>query len=249
MNSKILVLEARLGDYGKAVKELGRLTNNYQTFFKEPKKFGLVLFTGGADVDPSFYNDTSPLQMCSSNLKRDKFEKTIFQCATINNIPMVGICRGFQFLNVMAKGHLLHHINGHGGTIHSFDSPCLKNPIDVNSFHHQMVIPSTDSYIIGRTKKQLSNIYYGKRDQLEKWENPEVEAAIFPKINACGVQYHPEWMSTTSEGFLFFYEMSKRLVDWTMEQFIHFYTTENKEKNSNGKNSANIIHTRHSSIT
>lgn len=224
MANKILVLEDSLGSYGKAVEGLGNLTNDDRLFFKTPKDFTLVLFTGGADVDPFFYGDTSPLRMCKSSPTRDKFEKTVFQYALTNNIPMIGICRGFQFLNVMAKGRLLHHIDGHGGTTHLFNGPNLKRPINVNSFHHQMVVPSADSYTIGQTVDQLSNLYYGKHDQPEKWKGFEVEAAIFPEINACGVQYHPEWMATTSEGFLFFHNMANNLINLPKDEFIELYT-------------------------
>ena len=230
MPNKILILGHKEEDYGKAVKGLGCLINDYRFFFRSPKEFILVLFTGGTDVTPSFYNDTSPFGMCTSSLSRDKFEKTIFQHALTNNIPMIGICRGFQFLNVMAKGRLMHHINGHGGSIHLFDAHILEKPIKVNSFHHQMVIPPGlgDAYVVGWPVDNISNVYYGKQDQAEKWEKPEVEAAIFPKINACGVQYHPEWMPTTSKGFLFFYDMANRLINWPIGRFTQLYT---KDKN------------------
>ena len=220
----ILVLDKGTEDYGKAVKGIGHLTSNCKLFFKFPQKFNLVLFTGGADVDPSFYNDDSPNKLCGSNLARDKFEKTIFKHAINNHIPMIGICRGFQFLNVMAKGRLMHHINGHGGTIHSFSGPSLKEPISVNSFHHQMVIPATNTHVIGHSVDPLPNICYGKYDELEEWHGPGIEAAIFPEINSCGVQYHPEWMLPTSEGFLFFYDMANKLIHWPMDKFIQFYT-------------------------
>ena len=220
----ILVLDNEINDYGKAVEGLGHLITNRNLFFKSPQKFSLVLFTGGADVDPSFYNDDSPNRLCGFNPVRDKLEKTIFKHAINNHVPMIGICRGFQFLNVMAGGRLMHHINGHGGTIHSFNGPSLKEPISVNSFHHQMVIPTTDSHIIGHSVDPLPDICYGKHDELEKWEGPGIEAAIFPEINSCGVQYHPEWMLPTSEGFLFFHNMASKLIHWPMDKFIQLYT-------------------------
>ena len=229
MSRKILVVEDSLGSYGAAVSGLGRTTNSYKHFFKSPKDFILVMFTGGADVDPAIYNDTSPLDLCSTSPERDRFEKTIFRHALINNIPMIGICRGFQFLNVMAGGRLMHHITGHGGTTHLFDSYGLKTSITVNSFHHQMVIPNVDSHLIGWSMDKLSKEYYGKNDALEEWGGPEVEAAIFPKIRACGAQYHPEWMPSKSDGAMFFYNMANRLLEWPMNKFVQFYTRKDKD--------------------
>lgn len=245
MLNKILVVDSHTWNYGKAVEGLGYLTKDYNQFFETPTAFILILFTGGSDVDPSFYGDTSPLRMCSPYLTRDKFEKTIFCHALSNSIPMIGICRGFQFLNVMAKGRLLHHIDNHAGNIHLFESSILEKPISVNSFHHQMVVPPTNAHIIGQTVKQLSNIHYGKHDQSENWEGPEIEAAIFPEINACGVQYHPEWMQTTSEGFSFFYNLADKLINLPKNQFIEFYT----KKDKSGKQKPTTICTRSSSIT
>lgn len=224
MFNKILVLDYTTNGYGKAVEGLGFLTIDKNLFFKKPEEFVLVLFTGGPDVDPSLYGDTSPFSMCSSDLSRDKVEKTVFQHALINNIPMIGICRGFQFLNVMAKGRLMHHINSHAGTLHLFDGLSLEHPIRVNSFHHQMVIPPIDSHTIGWSPDKLSKIYYGRYDQAEEWNSFETEAVIFPKINACGVQYHPEWMQPTSKGFLFFYNMANKLIELSIDDFVKFYT-------------------------
>lgn len=229
MSRKILVVEDSVGGYGSAVDGLGKQTNNFKHFFKSPKDFILVMFTGGEDVDPAMYDDTSPQGLCGSRPERDRFERTISKHALTHNIPMIGICRGFQFLNVMAGGRLMHHISGHGGTTHSFDSYGLKTDIMVNSYHHQMVIPNIDSHLIGWSVDKRSKEYYGKNDKLEEWGGPEVEAAIFPKIRACGVQYHPEWMPKKSDGAMFFFNMVNRLLEWPINKLVQFYTEEGKD--------------------
>ena len=211
--------------YGKAIRGLGKLTNNLKEFYDTPKTFNLILFTGGEDITPSFYNDASPCELCYSSVHRDRREKSIFKQAFHHKIPMIGICRGIQFLNVMAGGRLMHHMNGHDGTLHTLTGPRIKTPINVNSFHHQMVIPAKDSRVIGWAGNRLSNVYYGKNDEKESWLPLEVEAVIFPKINACGVQYHPEWMSHKSQGFSFFYNLAERLMCHKMEKLIAYYTT------------------------
>ena len=239
MTGKILVVDRTPKFYGAAIEGLGRLTSNHRRLFKSPEKFILVLFTGGADVDPSLYNDTSPAELCSTNIERDKFETIIFKHALENNIPMIGICRGFQFLNVMAGGRLMHHIDGHGGSIHGFDSPRLKKEIRVNSFHHQMVIPNAEAHTIGWSVETLSDIYYGKKDEKEEWGKQEVESCIFPEIRACGVQYHPEWMPKDSGGALFFYNLADRLIHWPMNKVIQIYTKGSED----AKAESNIVHT------
>lgn len=248
MTDDILVVDGSPGLCGTTVRHFGKVTSNFKRFFKSPKDFILVMFVGGEDVDPSLYNDSSPRHMCSSCLKRDLFEKTILDHAVKYNIPMVGICRGFQFLNVMAGGRLMHHISGHdGGIIHLLDSGCFKDkPIRVNSFHHQMAILNKNSHLIGWSMDKLSDKYYGKEDSVEEWNGPEVEAAIFPSINACGVQYHPEWSSEKS-GLMFFNNMVSRLLRYPMsksKRFIQFYKGDKK-----GEHKLRTVRTRFNSTT
>ena len=59
----------------------------------------LVCFTGGADVHPSFYGHSKhPTSRC--DVLRDNEEVEIWE-EFVNNISMVGICRGGQLLNVL----------------------------------------------------------------------------------------------------------------------------------------------------
>ncbi len=222
MGNKILVL--RGWGYGRAVKGLGKLTSNVSKFMKRPELFKLVLFTGGEDVDPAFYNEDSPLGMCHFNTLRDLFERAIFRHALRHGIKMAGICRGAQFLAVMSGGRLVHHLDGHVGIYHDFE--CQKDDVirRVNSLHHQMIVPSEDSFIVGWSKERLSEMYYGNKDEKVKWKGPEVEAVLMPKILSCGVQWHPEMMSKDLEGYEFFYKMVKDLLEMSAENLIKEYT-------------------------
>ena len=72
----------------------------------------LVQFTGGSDISPSMYGEI-PLKTTFSNPDRDKFEAILFTITEGLEIPMAGICRGGQFLNVMCDGELWQHVDGH----------------------------------------------------------------------------------------------------------------------------------------
>lgn len=66
----------------------------------------LIVFSGGNDL--SSVNDSKLSRL------RDKVEKDIFNFAILNSIPMVGICRGMQFINEQLGGTLVplqQHIN------------------------------------------------------------------------------------------------------------------------------------------
>lgn len=209
--------------YGRAVASLGDIIPDYMRFFKNPEHFDMVLFTGGEDVDPRFYNDTSPHKICSFSTKRDLLEIEIFELALKHDIPMIGICRGLQLFNVMAGGKLMHHINGHGGTTHIIDviDGDEQDTFKVNSMHHQMIIPEDGVIITGWSTENLSKgIYYGAEDTRVEYDGVEVEAAIFPKLKAFGVQYHPECMEKETAGFAYFESMASDILDNTWEEFM-----------------------------
>jgi putative glutamine amidotransferase len=66
---------------------------------------GLVL-TGGEDIDPAWYNsDRSPL-LDPPNRERDLFELALFAAARQRELPILGICRGIQLINVALGGTL-----------------------------------------------------------------------------------------------------------------------------------------------
>ncbi len=210
--SKILVV---LGNsYASAVEGLGEIVTDANAFLSEehPDDYSLILFTGGEDVTPSLYGETSPDGLCFNCEQRDAYETKIYKHALENGIRMTGICRGIQFLNVMAGGKMYHHVDRHTGTKHPMQT-LKQGLILVNSLHHQMVIPPEEGIIIGGAQERRSAQYIGDGDL--KTESPELEAeaVILPHIDAAGVQYHPEMMSKDSEGYKWFHELAKDLIE------------------------------------
>jgi putative glutamine amidotransferase len=69
-----------------------------------------ILFTGGEDVHPRFYNKPEYLQYCHEDdvsEARDVFEMKLMEYTEANRIPVLGICRGLQIYNVFRKGTLI----------------------------------------------------------------------------------------------------------------------------------------------
>lgn len=68
---------------------------------------GIVL-TGGEDINPLMYGDSSNLQLCEKiDFRRDTLEKKLFDYSLSKKIPLIGVCRGMQMMNV-----------AHGGTLY-----------------------------------------------------------------------------------------------------------------------------------
>jgi putative glutamine amidotransferase len=210
--------------YGNPVGDLGVLNCSEGHFLWHPEHYKLVIFTGGEDVDPSLYNDTSPRGLCRYNSERDNRERKIFQVAKENGIKMTGICRGAQFLTVMTGGRLMHDITGHAGRSHNMVwSLDTKKTIVVNSLHHQMCVPGKGSYIVGWSPERISMYYMGKNDEKVNYPGPEVEAIIFPAVKAFAVQYHPEMMAPNSDGWRYYHDAVKDLLELTIEEFVNKY--------------------------
>src|SRR5271163_2296409 len=70
---------------------------------------GLVL-TGGADIDPAFYGQQTHVETVDTVPERDVFEIALTRAAIERDLPVLGICRGMQLINVALGGTLLQHL-------------------------------------------------------------------------------------------------------------------------------------------
>jgi len=64
-----------------------------------------VVVTGGHDVDPTLYSEVSEVQG-RYDPERDAFESRVIELALVRDLPVLGICRGAQLLNVWLGGSL-----------------------------------------------------------------------------------------------------------------------------------------------
>lgn len=150
----------------------------------------LIQFTGGEDVDPSFYKH-SRHPSTYSNPRRDAFEASIFN-NYVGKVPMAGICRGGQFLNVMSGGVMYQHVDRHGGSHIATDVASGKE-LMVTSTHHQMMLPSREAVILLTAK--LSTVRWAEETAFEREpDQPDIEAVYYPHTNCLCFQPHPEYV-------------------------------------------------------
>ena len=160
-------------------------------------KADLLLLTGGEDVDPSIYGEY-PHHTTGSNINRDSIDITFYNKATKLHIPILGICRGSQFITAMQhKGRLVQNVTNHAiwGT-HSItfndDFVC-----EATSTHHQMMYPFNVAKceILAWSTVPLSNKYeFGNEVKQHLINNIEPEIVYYPNVNALACQSHPEMM-------------------------------------------------------
>lgn len=193
-DKKILILDAGSMGYNWLFAPYGEIENcNYTTGKKfsqrELKKYTFIVFTGGADIDPSRYNQERD-PTTHFNQERDAFEFAIAEQALKAKVPMIGICRGAQFACVFSGGQLIQDGPKHTGgqrSRHMAEVVREKLGVLVSSDHHQFMDPA------GVKHQTLMRAY----DQ-------SYEAVWFPETKFLAVQYHPEWMSVGERGYRVF---------------------------------------------
>jgi len=118
-----------------------------------PEIDGLLL-PGGWDVDPSRYGEEPDPKLGPIDKELDDTELRLFTQARDRGLPVMGICRGQQVINVAMGGSLIQHLEGH--EVRAYGRSHLAHAIEVdpgselgraagedeirvNSFHHQAI--------------------------------------------------------------------------------------------------------------
>jgi gamma-glutamyl-gamma-aminobutyrate hydrolase PuuD len=167
----------------------------------------VIQFTGGSDVSPHYYGEAAHPH-AQVNLDRDARCKILFNMAKRREIPMAGICRGGQFLNVMNGGSMFQHCDGHGiyGT-HKATILATGSEVDVTSTHHQIMRPNRDKAIIlmeANPKLSTFKEHMSVDEPTDKWyvsdkqEEDDIEAVFYPDTMSLCFQPHPEYCDPKS---------------------------------------------------
>jgi|SRR5580700_1316409 putative glutamine amidotransferase len=158
---------------------------------------GLVL-AGGADIDPGSYGAQTHAETVDTVPARDAFEIALTRAAIERNLPVLGICRGMQLINVVCGGTLLQHLpdlfdhEEHRRVVGSFDG----------SDHDIVLIDgSLAARVAGELRHATKSHHHQGVDQLGEGLSVSgvstlddlPEAIELPdKRFVLGVQWHPE---------------------------------------------------------
>lgn len=146
-----LDIDTHIGAYSECVASAGGLPVQL-VLGVEPSEVvarldGLLL-TGGADIDPAHYGAAPHPKLGPLEPERDAYELALARAAVDRGLPILGICRGHQLINVALGGTLHQHISGHRGKPtrdgHNVNveegshlATLYGTQATVNSLHHQ----------------------------------------------------------------------------------------------------------------
>ncbi len=146
-----------------------------------------LLLTGGADIDQRYLHQPvpDPSLLEKSNLRRDKWEFAAVKIALERGLPIFGICKGMQLLNVALGGTLRLDISGHNlPEQKQHDLQPLRNDrsashrfAKVNSSHHQAIDRLGDGCVV--------EAWCATDDVIEQMR-------LTDRPFGLAVQYHPE---------------------------------------------------------
>ena len=163
---------------------------------------GLIL-SGGHDINPYNYGQEPSQKIGETFPERDTYEMILLEESKKRNIPILGICRGFQLINVAAGGTLYQDLSLIPGNIlkhnqvsnptlkthkveikeNSFISSIFGKETMVNSFHHQVIDKVANDFIV-----------------VAKASDGVVEAIEHKTYKfLVAVQWHPEMLAVNCE--------------------------------------------------
>ena len=157
---------------------------------KTPEEADLVVFAGGADVDPALYGEM-PHSTTVHDEERDIQDIRLFNICKTLGIPMFGVCRGAQFLAVMNGFKLYQDVDGHNQSHGMFDRKNKRYVNNVSSVHHQMVISGPGMEVIAHSHQSKNRCYNDHMKSIGG--HMDVEAYFIRDMCCLGVQGHPEY--------------------------------------------------------
>lgn len=187
---------------------------------------GLVI-TGGPDVHPALYSREVDTLLCGSiDNERDALEIAMINAARRLKMPVLGICRGMQILNVAFGGSLYADIPSqfsevvtHRGdenmvaehlvkTMHTSNLRQLTADSGrVNSFHHQGIRELAPGF---------KAVAFSSDNLIEAIEYLQEQGLIV------GVQWHPERMDSSNV-------FSKNVASWFLTNTLHYNVLKRKQ--------------------
>ncbi len=159
-----------------------------------------LLLSGGADVHPLLYDTEPHAKLGTIDVPRDRFELPLARRALARELPILGICRGIQVLNVAAGGTLRQDLPSDPAATVQHAMRATGGP----TAHHRLsLVPGTRlGALLGTDPVAVNSYHHQAVDRVAAGFRVAARAAdqVIEAIEGCGerflvgVQFHPEVM-------------------------------------------------------
>ncbi|RKR75981.1 gamma-glutamyl-gamma-aminobutyrate hydrolase family protein [Frondihabitans australicus] len=200
--------------YGKSLRELSasvadaaaragfavqRVASDGPSLVAELDRADAVVLTGGEDVDPALYGGAESYPHRGQIFAdADRAQVALVRECVTDAVPLIGICRGMQVINVALGGDLVQHLEG-GGHVSDgpADGPMLAHTVDVEDDSDlarivgstTLTVQSSHHQAVGRPGRGLRIV--------ARADDGTIEAVEHESAPLWAVQWHPEDAGST----------------------------------------------------
>ena len=173
--------------------------------FEQIKQCDGIVLTGGEDIHPKYYGKPEAINLCNSDFmdeQRDEFEWKVCEYIFEKKLPVLGICRGLQLVNVFLGGTLISDIPSVGKSDHS------KFHEGQDRYHAVEVLHDSEL-------SKITNIVFGEINSAHHQSADFIAKSL--KINALSddrIVEGLEWKDSNLEHYMM-------LVQWHPERIIN----------------------------
>lgn len=179
---------------------------------------GLVL-TGGEDVEPARYGQAPSPELGTVDLRRDALELALAAEAAKRGMPVLGVCRGMQVLNVALGGTLIQDLPSERPSEipHRQEAACTEgsHPVSLEAGSRLAAIAGSESLFVNSFHHQAALAVAPSLKPVAWAEDGVIEALEAKEAFMIGVQWHPECQDGefTSRLFTAFVEACRVYAD------------------------------------
>ncbi len=184
------------------------ITENEEALDELLTRIDALILIGGADINPSYYGEDPIEQLGEVDSLRDVYDLALIHRAAVRKLPILGICRGEQLINVAFGGTLYQDIPTQHPDTTVHHQQDLPNSVPT---HTVTLLPeSVIAQVTGQTQLFTNSHHHQAVKQVAPgfrvtgWATDGIPEVIEPTNgqHIWGVQFHPEGLTVAGDSIM-----------------------------------------------